>query len=73
MSVLLIDDLALDDLRTSVVLEREADIRAMAFDLRGACEAMRRANAYRRSVFGNIPDPNELRQRTHEALHEAKP
>lgn len=56
------------DLRESVLLENESDLYALAFDFGAASSLMRRANDLRRKVFGSLVDPNELRDRTREAL-----
>ncbi len=55
-------------LRRSVELEERADLYAVGRDLSNAVAHMREANRIRKSVFGNISDPNELREHTHAAL-----
>jgi hypothetical protein len=55
-------------LRESVELETRSDLFAAARNLREATHLMREANAIRRRVFGKF-DPDELRERTHAALH----
>lgn len=54
-------------LRESVELETRSDLFAAASNLHEATILMREANKIRASVFGKL-DPNELRERTHEAL-----
>jgi hypothetical protein len=61
---------ALDLLRESVELERRSDLMAHACNFGEASRLMRQANRIREREFGRF-DPNELRERTQEALSKA--
>lgn len=58
----------LTELRESVELERQADLYAAACDFGSASRLMKQANAIRRRQFGHGLGPNELREKTHEAM-----